>query len=614
MIYCFDIEVYKNFFCVTFKNVDTGEISYFELSQQRDDLDKILEFIGDNKKWLIGYNNFEYDNQLLNYIYKYKFITVQQLAELSNNIIKNDFREYKYNLPFKSLDLMRVGALFQKSLKMCAVNLNWLLIQDLPYNEESIITVEQVETVKKYNLNDVEITEALYKFLLPEIKLRKEITLEFNVDVMNESDSGVANKLLSKFYSDLTGLEYKQFKDLRTPRDYIHLSEVVFDNIRFQTPELKHFLDKLKSFVLINGKTYFKKSVIFKGLKLVYGVGGIHSDDQPKLFKEDDDNLIIDCDIGSFYPKIIANHNLCPEHLDKRFINMYKQLIPKRIQAKKNKDVAKAEGLKTVLNSTFGKTGLEHHWLYDPMIMYNITVNGQLYITMLIEQLMINNFEVISCNTDGITCKVKRSRLQEYKDICEKWSKQTKFELEYKNYKIYARRDVNNYLALVDGKLDEFNPKEKGDFITTNLTKTNNVKLKGVDKKIIAIALREYFVNNKPIIDTIKNHINIYDFCTAIRSDNKFSNEYHHIVNGKLQIDTLQKTNRFYVSNSGGSLFKIDKKENKVINYCAGKNVIIFNKFIQYPKISNYNINYNYYITETQKIIDLIIPKQLTLW
>ena len=227
----------------------------------------------------------------------------------------------------------------------------------------------------------------------------------------------------------------------------------------------------------------------------------------------------------------------------------------------------------------------------------------------LIEQLVLNNFEVISTNTDGITCKVLKSRKNEYLEVCNKWCEQTKFELEYVHYTTYARKDVNNYICQYDnGKL-----KEKGDFITSSLTKTNNTKLKGVDKKIIAIALQNYFIHNKSIKDTIMNHTNIYDFCTAMRTDPKFITEYHYLKDSQLKIDTLQKTNRYYISRSGGSLFKVDKKDNKYINYCVGRQVTIFNDYVEKP-MKDYNIDYGYYISETQKIIDLIIPPQLTLF
>lgn len=619
MKYVYDIECFNNFFCVTFKDVDTKEVIYYEINPYKENsIEDIYNFIKDNKKWFIGYNNYFYDNQILNYFYlQYNSLQIfdnkticNKLFDISNKIIKNNLEEYKYNLPFKTIDLMEVGGLNLKSLKLCAVNLNWKLIQDLPFPPEYVVKEQDIEIIKKYNLNDVEITEKLYNFLLPEIKLRKEISQLYSINVMNKSDSHMANVLLEKFYSESTGIRIKDFKQLRTPRDIIHFKDVVFNNIKFQTDELNKFLSELKSFVLIKDKTYFKKTLIFRGLKLNLGMGGIHSDDLPNLFTETSDYSIIDGDIGSMYPTLLINHQLCPAHLSTSFIKKYEEIRDERLVAKKNKEVAKAEGLKCVLNSTWGKYNNEHFWLYDPLQAFRITVNGQLYIMTLIEDLIINGFEVISCNTDGVTTKVLKTREEEYYNICKKWSINNRFELEFNYYNLYARKDVNNYICQYrDGKL-----KEKGDFITTNLTKTNNTKLKGVDKKIIAIALNNYFINNIPIKETITNHTNIYDFCVAQKIDDKFTNEYYYIKEGKEYTDILQKTVRYYISKSGGTLYKTDKTTGKKIAYCVNRKQTIFNSYIEYKDFNTYDIDYGYYISETQKIIDLIINPQLSLF
>jgi hypothetical protein len=622
MKYVYDIESYPNFFCVTFKDINTKEIKYFELSEfSNDHIYELYKFINNKNLWLIGYNNHSYDNQLLNYLfinynnlYWSKNLEIaEKLFDLTVKIIKSDYREFKYKLPFRSIDLMRVGALYQKSLKMSAINLEWPLIQDLPLKPETIIKQEDINIIKEYNLNDVNITEALYDFLLPEIKLREDITKLYKVNVIDEPDSGIANRLLEKFYSESTGLKIQDFKNLKTPRKIIQFKDVIFDNIKFETEELNTFLTNLREFIIFykddEAVNPFKKTLIFRGLKINLGVGGIHSDDRPALFKQTDESYIIDCDIGSMYPTTIINHNLSPAHLQKNFIVKYKEIRDLRLEAKKNKEIAKAEGLKTTLNSTFGKTGMNKHWLYDPLMFYRITINNQLYILSLIEQLFLNNFEVISTNTDGITTKVLKDKEKEYYDLCEKWSKRNNFELEYNKYLIYARRDINNYICLQENN----KVKEKGDFITTNLTKTNNTKLKGVDKKIISIALRKFFIENISIRDTILNHKNIYDFCIAQRSDEKFTNEYHYIKDNNLSKDTLQKTIRYYISKTGGILYKVDKSTNKHILYCSGRKQTIFNNY-EKKEMIDYNIDYGYYISETQKIIDLIINPQLSLF
>ena len=49
---------------------------------------------------------------------------------------------------------------------------------------------------------------------------------------------------------------------------------------------------------------------------------------------------------------------------------------------------------------------------------------------MLIEQLVINGFKVLSANTDGLVTLVPEDRLQTYKNVCSMWEADTNFELE----------------------------------------------------------------------------------------------------------------------------------------------------------------------------------------
>jgi DNA polymerase elongation subunit (family B) len=365
-----------------------------------------------------------------------------------------------------------------------------------------------------------------------------------------------------------------------------------------------------------------KKKVIFDGVKYVVGVGGLHSEDKGDLFESTDKVNYIDCDIGSFYPNMIVKNNICPAHLGDAFIRKYKETMEERVAAKKkakdkslpqedrDKYKTMADTLKIVINSSFGKMGYEHHWLYDPLAMLKVTINGQLYLLMLIEQLVLNHFKVISANTDGVITEVPVNREEEYKRICSNFEEATKFELEYTYYKKYARSSVNDYIGITrEGEV-----KTKGDFNVPDVKNIHNdtfMLRRGFDRPIIAIALNEFFKNDTPIRDTILNHDDIYDYCTAKKTDKKFKNEFHHVVDGKACINNLQQSVRYYVSTNGGSLYKKDKETGKMISYCVDKRVTIFNDYVE---SDDYKIDYNYYIHETQKIIDQIIKLQLTLF
>lgn len=617
--YVYDIETFCNFFSVTFKNLKTKEITVFVIHEDRNDIDELHAFINDAEKWLVGYNSFNFDNQLLNYIYKHHFsLTLKSADEITDSIyqlariiVESDYKEYKYNLPFRFIDLMKVG-FYRKSLKLLGVSLKWHKLQDLPLDWQARVNKDQVDLILKYNLNDVLITERLFYHLKDNIELRFNISNRYNVDVYTESDSGIANRLLEKFYSETSGLPIYRFRNLRTPRPFIKFDWVVFDDIHFQTPELDTVLEEIKNYTYFKDKNPLKKVITFDGIRYKMGFGGLHSMDEGALFKADNDHYLIDADIGSMYPATFINNKLSPAHLGSKFLKNFTGLRDERILAKKAKDMTPAEGLKIVLNSAIGKTLNENHWLYDPLVNLRVTINGQLYLLMLIERLALSGLHTISANTDGITVIVPKNMKDTYDKICADWEHETRYDLEYAFYSKYARRDVNNYIAIkTDGSV-----KTKGIFINEFPEKFSNMTdplNKGWDKPIVSKALYEFFVNDTPIRDTVYSSKDIYDFCIAKKIDDKFQNEFHTLKNGELNIDKLQKSVRYYVSTDGGTLLKTDREEDKVTNYESNKRVTIFNDYVE-KDMKEYNIDYIYYIHNIQKIIDEIINPQLTLF
>jgi hypothetical protein len=150
-----------------------------------------------------------------------------------------------------------------------------------------------------------------------------------------------------------------------------------------------------------------------------------------------------------------------------------------------------------------------------------------------------------------------------------------------------------------------------------------DVKLKGcfeIDKefhkdpsmKIVPIALKEYYVNNIPIEETIKNHQNIYDFCLRLKTNSKSTPYYKYLENGNIINKKLDRTTRYFISNSGGVLIK-DFGDDRISGVNVGYSVTLFNKYFK-KEMSEYNINYNFYISEANKIKDAVWTGQLSLF
>lgn len=216
----------------------------------------------------------------------------------------------------------------------------------------------------------------------------------------------------------------------------------------------------------------------------------------------------------------------------------------------------------------------------------------------------ISNLTVLQINTDGITLMFKRKDYQKAIDVTTNMTKLTGLTYEFNEYSKMVIRDVNNYSAQysIDSKI-----KHKGDFeIDRELHKDPSMK-------VIRIALEKYFFKNIPIKETIMNHSNIYDFCLRLRTNKSCQAKYTYINNNKIVVKDLSKTTRYYISNHGGSLSKRFHETERVNGVNIGFITTIFNQYVEKP-MEEYDINYNFYIAECNKLIDQIESKQLTLF
>lgn len=603
----FDIEVFPNLFCVTFKNVGTQKVKLFSLFGNRNDINELEEFL-DDEIVIVGYNNLFYDNPVMQYLLQNKKAKsiLADLFEFSSDIINSDRGNF-YNSSVKKyqntktkytqIDMMKIIEIsgVAPSLKQAGINLKSKKIQDLPLPYDHHVTQDEAETIYKYNLNDVLISEALFYEILPRIELREKLKDIFHVDLMNASDSKMADRLLEKFYVEELHADMSVVRNLRTSREQFMLRDCVAPNIKFNTNYLKRIKSEIENTLVRKSNKYkYSKHISFGGVEYDLGVGGLHSVDFPAVFVSNDEWKIFDQDVASFYPSMMILNEITPEHLGKEFVKVLERITKERLAAKKSGDKVKAEGLKVTINSIFGKLGSDTFWLEDAKALRSVTVSGQLYLLMFIEKLVLSGIQVISANTDGVVSRVHKSQLELYDKLAEEWQKETGFVLEKTEYKKYFRQDVNNYITIkYNGEI-----KEKGRYV-----QTSDVK-KGYKHPVIPKAMFEYVVNDIPIENTILNHPNILDFCISQKSGKDFQMEFHL---SESDVELLQKNNRFYVSVDGGRLNKRHKEKGNVIGLLVGENVTILNDYDETLPISEYNINYDWYISEAKKYVDGIL-------
>ncbi|WP_288980081.1 DNA polymerase domain-containing protein [uncultured Parvimonas sp.] len=313
-------------------------------------------------------------------------------------------------------------------------------------------------------------------------------------------------------------------------------------------------------------------------------------------------------DISSFYPSIMTEYEIGPEHLNIHiFSKLIRWLRDTRIEAKHSKQdiidgIPKnilAEALKIVINSIYGKLGFAYGDLCDRLAVLKVTINGQLMIMMLCEELELNEIEIVSANTDGIVVKLFENKVETFKAITEQWQKDTKLSADSEYYKIYACRDINNYFCQeTNGKLTY-----KG--ALHPLQYAIDLK-KGYDMPIVAKAVVEYFINNTPITETLYKATNILDFCKTQNIGKQFHVEETIIdKNGNTVYKESQRNCRFYVSNNGSIIEKVHNTEKSRGKLCAGFKTTILNS-LDDKDISLRDINYQYYYDEAFKIINPI--------
>ena len=330
---------------------------------------------------------------------------------------------------------------------------------------------------------------------------------------------------------------------------------------------------------------------------------------------------IIDRDVASYYPNMIRSLKVCQKHLvPKAWFRIADTIVDERIEHKhlskdkslnqetRDKHGTAAACLKIVANAgIFGKMGSEKSFLCDKKAMYQVTINGQLFLLMLIERLELAGIKVISANTDGIVTVVPNGLEEKADEICHRWEKHLGLELEFTEYELYVREGVNSYIT----RKTSGDVKLKGSRMNHKMFSEDLTK--GYNAPIISYAVNQYFLNDIPIMETLRASKSILDFCKTQNIARKYKLEYTHIVNGKLTVEEIQRNTRYFISTDGGSLMKVEvigykangEVDAKKSSLSAGQRVTVCN-LIDDRDISEWNINYLYYYNEAMAIVNPI--------
>ena len=608
--YVYDIEVFRNVFHCTILNTETEELTKFECSIRKNNLDEMCKFFLQKDRIFIGYNNIHYDNPIINYCieffsnsnYSYDKICLS-IFNLSSVITQDKdsidrWKRWKYANNFATVDLLTMlySKALRVSLKEMQVTMMYKNVQEFNQDWNDFLAESDINSMIEYNINDVMSTYELLKRCKEDIQLRLNIEDQYNINCLSKDGVNIGMQILAEEYMKKTGISWNTLKELRSPADTIDLNKTILPFIKYDTPILQNLLNEMKQLKVSPGRKGYEKQFLLENLIVSVGVGGIHSINQPEIIIPNDDELLVDLDVASLYPSMLLNFNFYPKHLGKEFKDVYQEIKDRRIYAKRTGDKVTNETLKLALNGLSGNLQNEFSWCYDPEAVMGIRINGQLLLLMLTEKLIAIGAKPIQLNTDGIFCRIPKNKYDEATKVCKEWESLTGLELEEDRFKSFYQLAINDYFGVFEnGKI-----KEKGCFITS-------VKLgKGLTPKIIPKAVEKYFLEGIKPKDYIPTIPDIKDFLMSEKTGKQWHVEY----NNRPQ----QRTNRFYASTDGKFLFKWKEENGKkeYQNMLTASGITLLNNFDNLKE--NPKINYKYYINEANKIISQLKIKQLSLF
>lgn len=566
----YDEETYPNIFTCHFRDVTTDREWMFEISDWKNELDLLVRFIDYLRAADItgvGFNNLHFDYPVLHFIYQNRravlssYDIYNKAMSIINAPYTNRFAHviWERDQIFKQVDLYKVHHFDNKakatSLKVIEFNMRSHHVEDLPFPPGTILTAEQAVILRMYNRHDTAETKEFFKKSVSQIQMREALTQRFGEDMMNCSDVKIGEKILLNSL-EKAGVQCHTYVDnkrvkLQTKRDYIDLSEVIFPYVKFERIEFDGIRRDLASKVITETKGVFKDLVaVVEGMEYKFGTGGLHASLDAQIVKSDETYQLVDVDVASFYPNLGIKNRLYPQHLGEQFCVAYDEVYHTRKQYPKGKP--ENEAYKLALNGSYGNSNNEYSVLYDPFYTMSITINGQLLLCMLIEQLVkIPGLKMVQANTDGVTFLCPRIYLDHSRAVCRWWEQVTQLELEEALYDAMYIRDVNNYIAVKEGgKI-----KRIGAYAyETALENPGTRELpwhKDWSFRIIAKAAEANLVHGVPLREFIENHADVYDFLGRTKVPRSAM-----LMHGDKQVENIV---RYYVSTEGEKLEKVMK-------------------------------------------------------
>lgn len=555
----YDLETYPNMFTALFIHAETGQERFFEISDRRNDYQALCEFcqwLGANRQRGVGFNNIGFDYEVLHAILTRGLDTPAAIYQKVQAIFAEQNRfgstTWESDRVFEQIDLFKIwhydNPAKSTGLKALEIAMESENVVDLPFPPGTYLDDAQKEILIPYNRHDVRETLKFAARSQQEIKLRESLSQRYGVNMLNMSNTKIgATILVQQMEAAGIGCYERDSNNRKVPRQtyraVIRLGDVVFPYVRFERPEFQQVLQFFRDTTITETKGVFADLfATVEGFTFVFGVGGIHGSVESQIVYSDDEYQIVDVDVTSFYPKMAIVNRMYPAHLGEAYCDIYNEIFDQR--ATFPKGTSENAALKEALNASYGNSNNKYSPLYDPFYTMQTTINGQLLLCMLAEQLLKTpGLTMVQANTDGITVRVPRRYLDHMRSVCAWWEQLTGLQLEEALYSRMWVRDCNNYIAEYEGgKL-----KRKGAYEYKTLWHQDP------SQKVVAMAAEAHLVRGVCPAQFILEHRHAFDFMIRAKVP-RASNMVLRSDAGERQ---LQNTTRVFVSLNGGRLFKV---------------------------------------------------------
>lgn len=606
MIWITDIEVFNDYFLAVFKEYNKDHFLCFEISKQRNDFNELSSFFQSNifqiyphqqsKHIIAGFNILGYDLIVLLDILTNKNTNNKSIQEVSQYLLSDNYHteEFKakkkniYNILYGNLKVLDVYKMYKwdddsrrASLKWIAANLrmNNIMESPIPFNI-STTTREDRDMITSYCKNDILVVEEIIHQSKDMIRMRHTFR-----DTIKGNTYSLSNTSLG--YAIITN-NTKINKSKIRYTDTFKIKDILYPNIELSNQD---FLNKLKDTnVDAETKISYNYTLVNTDGSIVpctLGMGGIHGCIESGIYQENEEYEIMDIDGTSYYPYQAIQYDLYPRSAGKPFVEKMKYLFEERKKLPKS-DV-RSKGYKEALNSVIGMTKLKGSSIYDHKYFYTITINGQLMLLSICEQLakVHPEIKILYLNTDGFAIQYPRAHRQAILSTAERLCRSFRISPEFTPIHAFYILNVNNYISVIkQGALSEAEVEEKikeGAYYYNAVSKEHNIPLgnpptswyqygvydehgnmgwhqvKSKEKGIIVSfhdlelhrdfsnfaskkAIYNYLLFNIGVMQSILNNHNLFDFLFHVRRNKNTHYVLHPIMSNGLPDYTKEES------------------------------------------------------------------------